>query len=165
MKQTKIALASGIVLTAMELDAAEREAALRMPMKDAMKDAAMVLAAKLDAALLQLLQLYYRAEGEIEPEEQATLELVMQITGCRPGRLTIHPSIELEQLPEKPGEVYAIDGVPLLWVGPVEIQAEGDPRDNTVRFHRSTATLYPPTDVGLAEPASETAHRGDVGPD
>ena len=156
-KLSPIAAAAASTVISMELTEIERQAALKMPMKDAARDAAPILAKQVDDGLKKLLTLYFRVQQELGPWELALDDRLMELVQAKPDRLTLHPDPEDAELPDKPlGEVYAIDGVPLLWVGPVKIEYEGDPRDNTVRFARDTLVLYPPPTVdfgvGQAEP-------------
>lgn len=83
-----------------------REAAEKIPLKDATRELMHKLTADLDAALLAAVERYL-GHPLTDPE------IVL-------GRLT-NVTIEGEE-----GETYCMDGVPLLWAGPPVIERVGD---------------------------------------
>lgn len=103
-----VAAAAAEGILRVELDAIEREVALRLPRKQALRELHQVLQDKLDAALLHVLT---HQLGRV-PEEEDLDDGVFQV----------HSSVD----PEYPGDVYVYDGVPVLYAGPVELAASGD---------------------------------------
>jgi hypothetical protein len=92
-----------------ELDAAEREVALKLPRKQALRELHKVLQAKLDAALLHTIT---HQLGHVPREEE--------VAG---GKLEVDRCHEagFEQ-----GEIYFYMGTPVLYAGPIEVGGQGD---------------------------------------
>jgi hypothetical protein len=120
-KLRPVSAAIGTAIAIVELSAAEREVALRLPIKEAQRELAKNLAKDLDAALLEAVQRYLGRPIETEADVR--------------GHLTVHPddhTIPFEQR----GEMYAMDLHPILWAGPVKVEKFGDPGDEHVRASR-----------------------------
>ena len=110
------------------LDAVMQEAAMRMPIKDAMKELGARLSLELDDNLRKAIE---RRLGE-PLTDPAILE----------GRLTVHP--DGQDIPEaERGETYALDLVPILWVGPVKLEREGDASGYHMKGSRQLRHLIP----------------------
>lgn len=111
MKRTLISNAVATQLAVVALSEAEREAALRLPAKQAMRDHAKALSERLDRHLNFALMHYF---GRADFGERHV----------RAG-LTVHP--DPGHTPhEQRGETYAMHGTPILRVGPVRLWREGE---------------------------------------
>lgn len=119
LKLNPVALAAERAIQVVEFDAIQREAAMKIPIKEATREVARRLLADLDAAL-QLAVERYLGQPLTDPE---TLR----------GRLT-NATYEGEE-----GETYCVDGVPVLWAGPASIVRDGD----SVRGNRQLRQLEP----------------------
>lgn len=119
MKLNPIATAVNGQIAVIEFDAIQRAAAEKLPLKDAHRTLAKKLTEDLDAALLVAVEAHL-GEPLTDPE-------ILR------GRLT-NVTVEGEE-----GETYCLDGVPLLWAGPVSTTREGD----TVRAERKLQQLVP----------------------
>jgi hypothetical protein len=109
-KLNALAAATRIGVAAQRLAAIEREAALKMPIKDALRDTGIALREKLDANLAEAIERYFGRP--FVPEEVV-------------DRLTLHP--DGEEVPqEERGAWYAMDGKPILWAGPVKVERKDD---------------------------------------
>jgi hypothetical protein len=117
-----------------ELDAAMRQAALKMPIKDAMRECATVLQQQLDAQLLTAIE-RHMGEPLTEPERQVR------------GHLSAVDGVDADGAPtqaeDERGTVYAMDGVPILWAGPVRLERQGGPGDERMSAHRPLRHLLP----------------------
>lgn len=111
-----------------ELDALQREAALKMPIKDAMRECARHLSAQLDTALKKAVEHYLGRDLRSEADVR--------------GRLTLYtdPPDYVTQ-PEARGETYAMDGKPILWAGPVTIERTGGPSGEQMHASRTLRLL------------------------
>lgn len=111
-----------------ELDAAARIAAERMPIKDAMKQIGEQLARDLDANLQDAVQRLLRTP-------LADPQVLRGRLHCYPDR------------PDKPaeerGETYVLDGIAILWAGPVQLERDG----MEMKGVRSLRHLLPETGV------------------
>lgn len=123
MKLNPIATAVTGQIAVIEFDAIQRAAAEKLPLKQAHRELAKKLTEDLDAAL--------------NVAVEAFLGVPLTDPEVIRGRLT-NVTIEGE-----PGETYCLDGVPLLWAGPVSTTREGD----TVRAERQLRQL-----VGESQP-------------
>lgn len=85
---------------------------LVLPVRDRAREAADALAAKLDSQLRLVIEEYLQAPLD-------DLEILRD-------RLGLIAPVDDPQGEEDPGEVYAMDGVPLLWVGRVKASTEGN---------------------------------------
>jgi formylmethanofuran dehydrogenase subunit B len=107
MKLNPIAQASAIAMLPTMTDI-ERAAAEKMPIKDAMREIARNLVADLDAALQIAIDRF--AGHPVTDVEEIR------------GRLT-HVVIAGH---EDEGTTYCVDGVPVLWAGPVSMERDGN---------------------------------------
>lgn len=107
-----------------ELEAAARIAAERMPIKDAMKQIGEQLAADLDANL--------------QDAVQRCLGVPMTDPEVVRGRLHCYPD-HPDKPAEERGETFVLDGIAILWAGPVRLEREGD----TMKGVRSLRHLLP----------------------
>lgn len=105
-KLNAISMAAGAVIEKAAREQANREAAYLMPIKDAMRTLADNLRHDLDAAL------------EVAIERQLC-HPIGDVEALR-GRLEVI-TVEGEE-----GETYHLDGVPILWRGPVALERDGD---------------------------------------
>lgn len=119
-------------LAVVSLEGAEREAALRLPLKEAVRDLGKVLHTELEEHLLIAVRRYLG-----QPE--ASMESVMQQIA---GRFTLHPDpFDPDEPQAVRGETYAIDSNPVLWAGPIAVQRFGDAGDEHVRANRPVRYL------------------------
>lgn len=116
LKLNPVAQATTIALLP-EMTDIERAAAEKMPVRDATREVAKHLQADLEAALQAAIEQYLGAPIT-DPE-------ILR------GRLT-NVTVEGQE-----GETYCVDGVPVLWVGPVNMVREGD----TIRGERQLQQL------------------------
>lgn len=117
MKLNPIASAVNGQIAVIEWDAIERAAAEKLPLKEAHRTLAKKLTEDLDAALHVAVEAYLGVPLT-DPE-------VIR------GRLT-NGTVQGEE-----GETYCMDGVPVLWAGPVTVTRE----DDTVRAERQLRQL------------------------
>jgi hypothetical protein len=131
-RYSPVAAAAAAQVLVVELSAAEREAALKLPIKQAIRECGPAIAAQV-ADELQLALVRARG-GAFESAEEL---------GAYAGRITLHPDAEVEE--GQRGEVYVLDGEhPLLWVGPVLIERIGEPGDESLRASRPVYHFQPP---------------------
>jgi hypothetical protein len=92
-----------------ELDEAQRQAALKLPRKQALRELHKVLQAKLDAALLHTIthQLGH------EPKEEEVSKGQLEVEPCH------EPGFDH-------GEIYSYMGTAILYAGPIELGGEGE---------------------------------------
>ena len=124
MKRTLTNLAAAASIAVVELDAAEREVALRLPRKQAMRDLARRLADEQDEHIEKAIRAYFEAQGmSLDDPEQLR------------GRLTVHQDQEADEHGAR-GDTYAMDGVPVVWIGPVKVEGDEEMRaSRAIRHH------------------------------
>lgn len=130
---TPIAAAASAQIMVVELEAAVREAALKLPIKQAIRECGPAVAEQVSAELLTAV---CRFHGK--PFER--LEELDTYT----DRLTLHPDDDSLE-PGERGEAYVIDGRhPILWLGPVKIERLGEPGDESLKVSRPVYHFLPP---------------------
>lgn len=128
-----IAAAAAAQIMVVELDAVVREAALKLPIKEAIRECGPAVAEQVSAELL-------RAVNRFRGAPLATSQELEAFT----NRLTLHPDDD-EVEPGQRGEAYVIDGEhPILWVGPIKIERFGDQGDEHLRASRAVYHFLPP---------------------
>lgn len=119
-KLSVIGAAAAAVVERAELEVrrqeAAREAALRMPIKDAMRELHGKLQADLDAAL------------------QLAVERRLGAPLTDPDAL--RGRLEVAGPDEEGADTYILDGVPLLWAGPIGLSRDGDAEMGATRTLR-----------------------------
>lgn len=132
-RYSPIAAAAAAQIMVVELDAAVREAALKLPIKEAIRECGPAVAEQVSAELL-------RAVNRFRGKPIASMDELEAFT----NRLTLHPDDD-ELEPGERGEAYVIDGEqPLLWVGPIKIERMGQPGDESLRASRPVYHFLPP---------------------
>ncbi len=136
-----IAAAAAAQVMVIELDAVQREAALKLPIKEAIRECGPAVAAQV-ADELQLALVRFR--GKVFEREEELAEFV--------HRITLHPDDEDLESGER-GEVYVLDSQhALLWVGPIQIERIGEPGDESLRASRPVYHYMPP--LACEQPAA-----------
>lgn len=113
------AAAAGVMK--LELDAVVREAALKLPRKQALKECAEALQEQLGMHLMAVIEAHL-GEELVDPQRQlAGRFFVVGDAASRweGGRLVHVP-------PQERGDTYSLDETPLLWAGPVKLETVGD---------------------------------------
>lgn len=131
VKRSLIATAAAATLAVVTLEGAEREVAMRIPAKEAMRELATKLQADLDAALLEAIEAHL-GEPLTDP---ATLVGRFMVTR-EPGEDGVA------------GDVYSVDGVPILWAGPIGIERVVDDMKGT-RTLRQIVGVRPTDNTAL----------------
>lgn len=114
-----------------ELTAAEREAALKLPIKEALRELSQRTQTELNDHLRLMIEAYLQTDL-VDPERQVRGRLSVVATS-RP--LTDGESVLVP--PEQRGDTYWMDDTPIMWAGPVALSRVGDEMraDRSIRYY------------------------------
>lgn len=135
MKLNPIASAAAAQVISMELTGAEREVALKLPMKQAMRDHVAYLAERLNRHLHAAIAYYLGRDDFSEKHVRRTL-----VVQADPPHTP----------PEQRGDTYFMLGTPILHVGPVRLQRQGDESIASQLLTHLQPGMVPPEDVGAS---------------